>query len=415
MKLKSPEQAVWEAECKRLLKKIVGAASDEKAKQFQEQYRLHMGSRPKPSLPGLRVFGDTTPAAFVEGLASSGGTAIVIADEGGTVTGGQTLANLAIWNKGWDGTTLNHDRLSSGSIVVENPRVVVFLAIQPEPFRRFFEKNHWMARESGFACRTLWAYVESTQGYRGVGGLSPDRSYSAIKQFQRRRQECETLSNEILRNPLSKRKLLRLTAAAAGLLQLFAAEMELSLRSDGAYADVRDQASKAVEIATRMAGVIHCFLQRDGDIDESTMRDAISLMRWHLEEYKRLFGEPNQYSHAFEDAMKLQEFLVDQINAQGWFRVSSFPRSQLRTYGPNRSRLPKRFDAAVDYLVRQGALTEERVKGGARIQLVREYFRPLVHSFSMAQYEPPVSSLPNGLGFQQPGQLGQRIGYWPSI
>ena len=61
MKLKSPEQAVWEAECKRLLKKIVGAASDEKAKQFQEQYRVHRGSRPKPFLPGLRFFGDTSP------------------------------------------------------------------------------------------------------------------------------------------------------------------------------------------------------------------------------------------------------------------------------------------------------------------------------------------------------------------
>lgn len=415
MKPKSPEQAAWDAECKRLLKKITRTPCDEEAKRLQEQYRLHVGLRPKPFLPGLREFGDTTTAAFLEGLASSGGTAIVIADEGGTVTGGQTLAHLAWWNKAWDGTTLNHDRLSSGSIVVENPRVVVFLAIQPEPFRRFFEKNHYMARESGFSCRGLWAYVESTQGYRGVGGHSANRPYSAIKQFQRLRHEGETRSNEILRDPQATRQLLRLTAGATCLRQQFAAEMELSLRPDGAYADVRDQASKAVEIATRMAGVMHCFFQLDGDIDERTMHDAIALMRWHLEEYKRLFGEPNQYSHAFEDAMKLQEFLVDQINAQGWFRVSSFPRSQLRTYGPNRSRLPKRFDAAVDYLVRQGALTEERVKGGARIQLVREYFRPLVHSFSMAQYEPPVSSLPNGLGFQQPGQLGQRIGYWPSI
>lgn len=415
MKPKSPEQAAWEAECKRLLKKITRTPCDEEAKRLQEQYRLHVGLRPKPFLPGLREFGDTTTAAFLEGIASSGGTAIVIADEGGTVTGGQTLASLAIWNKGWDGTTLHHDRLSSGSIVVENPRVVVFLAIQPEPFRRFFEKNHYMARESGFSCRGLWAYVESTQGYRGVGGHSANRPYSAIKQFQRRRHECETRSNEILRDPQATRQLLRLTAGATRLRQQFAAEMELSLRSEGAYADVRDQASKAVEIASRLAGVIHCFLNRDGDIDENTMRDAISLMRWHLEEYQRLFGEPNQYSHAFEDAMKLQNFLVEQINVQGWFRMSSFPRSQLRTYGPNASRLPKRFDAAIDYLVRQGALTEERVKGGARIRLVRDYFRPLVHPFSMAQHEPQISSLPNGIGFRLPGQLGLLTGFRSSI
>jgi hypothetical protein len=415
MKPKSPEQAAWEAECKRLLKKITRTSCDEKAKRLQDQYRLHVGLRPKPFLPGLREFGDTTTAAFLEGLASSGGTAIVIADEGGTVTGGLTLANLAIWNKGWDGTTLNHDRLSSGSIVVENPRVVVFLAIQPEPFRRFFERNHYMARESGFACRAVWAYAESTQGYRGVGGHSPNRSYSAVRRFQRLRHEGETRSNEILRNPDATRQLLRLTAGATRLRQRFAAEMELSLRPDGAYADVRDQASKAVEIATRMAGVMHCFFQLDGDIDEGTMHDAISLMRWHLEEYRRLFGEPNQYSHAFEDAMRLQNFLVEQINAHGWFRMSSFPRSQLRTYGPNASRLPKRFDAAIDYLVRQGALTEERVKGGARIQLVREYFRPLVHPYSMAQNEPQVLSVSNGLGFQQPGHLGLLTGFRPSF
>ena len=189
--------------------------------------------------------------------------------------------------------------------------------------------------------------------------------------------------------------------------------MELSLRPDGAYADVRDQASKAVEIATRMAGVIHCFLNRDGDIDESTMRDAISLMRWHLEEYRRLFGEPNQYSHAFEDAMKLQDFLVKEINAHGWFGVSSFQRSRLRTFGPNQSRDPKRFDAAVDYLVKQGAMDEVCVKGGARINLVREYFAPLVNEFSMAQHKPQISSLSSGLGFQQPGQLGPFTGYRP--
>ena len=83
MKPKSPEQAAWDAECKRLLKKITRTSCDEKAKQLQAQYRLHVGLRPKPFLPGLREFGDTTTAAFLEGLASSGGTAIVIADEGG--------------------------------------------------------------------------------------------------------------------------------------------------------------------------------------------------------------------------------------------------------------------------------------------------------------------------------------------
>lgn len=411
MKPKDPEQAVWEAECKRLLKKISRTSCDEKAKRFKEQYRVHLGLRPQPFLPGLRQFGDTTTAAFLEGLASSGGTAIVIADEGGTVTGGQTLANLAIWNKAWDGTPLNHDRLSSGAIVVENPRVVVFLAIQPEPFRRFFEKNHYMARESGFGCRGLWAYVESTQGYRGVGGLSPNRSYWAIEEFQRRRHECETLSNEILRNPKAKRKLLRLTAGATRLRQKFAGEMELSLRPEGAYADVRDQASKAVELASRLAGVIHCFLNREGDIDESTMRDAIALMRWHLEEYKRLFGEANQYSHAYEDAMKLQEHLVKAINANGWFHSCNFPRSELRTYGPYAARSPKRFDAAIDYLVQQRALKEVRVKGGARIHLEREYFRPLVHEFSMAKNAPQFPSVSNGLGLQRPAQLGLPTGY----
>ena len=83
MKPKSPEQAAWDAECKRLLKKITRTPCDEEAKRLQEQYRLHVGLRPKPFLPGLREFGDTTTAAFLEGLASSGGTAIVIADEGG--------------------------------------------------------------------------------------------------------------------------------------------------------------------------------------------------------------------------------------------------------------------------------------------------------------------------------------------
>ena len=272
-----------------------------------------------------------------------------------------------------------------------------------------------MARESGFACRTLWAYVESTQGYRGVGGQSPNRSHSAVEQFQRRRHKCEILSNEILRNPKAKRKLLRLTAEATRLRQQFAVEMELSLRPEGAYADVRDQASKAVEHASRLAAVIHCFLDREGDIDESTMRDAIALMRWHLEEYKRLFGEANQYSHAYEDAMKLQEHLVKAINARGWFWVSSIPRSRLRTYGPNPSREPKRFDAAIDYLVRQGALNEVRVKGGARIQLEREYFRPLVHEFSMAKNAPQFPSVSNGLGLQRPAQLGLPTGYRPSF
>lgn len=46
MKPKSPEQAAWDAECKRLLKKITRTSCDEKAKQLQAQYRLHVGLRP---------------------------------------------------------------------------------------------------------------------------------------------------------------------------------------------------------------------------------------------------------------------------------------------------------------------------------------------------------------------------------
>ena len=105
----------------------------------------------------------------------------------------------------------------------------------------------------------------------------------------------------------------------------------------------------------RIAGVFHAIEGKPGTlIDRETILSAIAVGHWYLDEFKRLFGAPQQLSEEFEGARLLEIWLRErsaQYPGQYAIRVS-----HIRTFGPNRLRNKKALDQALEQLCRESKL-----------------------------------------------------------
>jgi len=113
--------------------------------------------------------------------------------------------------------------------------------------------------------------------------------------------------------------------------------VEVELRPHGELEAVKDFASKSAENAVRIAGVFHVYegFGADAEVDADTMRNAIKVARWYLQEALRImniFDMPKE----IEDAQALIDWMV----REGELKI---PASKVAQFGPNalRSKTPR--------------------------------------------------------------------------
>lgn len=67
--------------------------------------------------------------------------------------------------------------------------------------------------------------------------------------------------------------------------------VETRLKPQDIWSDIKDFASKAAENVARLAALFHTFNGRDGETLPDKVEQAIAIIRWHLEETKRLLSK----------------------------------------------------------------------------------------------------------------------------
>jgi hypothetical protein len=126
-------------------------------------------------------------------------------------------------------------------------------------------------------------------------------------------------------------------------------QVEEMLQPFGYLNDIKDFASKAMEMTGRIAALLHFFSKQQGQISVNALECAFAIIRWHIDEFKRLFGHQPGVSQVQLDAKALVFYLHTHYYQSGNLTA---PRNAVLRNGPIRP--AARFNEVLDYLVACG-------------------------------------------------------------
>lgn len=329
----------WTVVNQALCRKLGKAA--EMGERFEDvQAELKAWSKQKPVKPRARriMRENISERAIMEALEGDGESVSFSSDEGEIIFNSGAFNNVGTMNKIWDGAEiLALDRGNGVSVVARDPRVTVSLKAQPQVLKALLDRRGAVMRSSGLWARFLIGYPASTQGMRYSYQL--DKSWAKLRAFH----EC---THELLNKSGHGRQLLEFSPEAKESWFLTANHIEQQLRPMGGLHDVKDGASKSMEIVGRVAALLHIYSKQEGQISLDTLQRAIAIVQWHLCEFKRLFSPEAVVEQKQVDAQTLGNYL-GRLKVQT--NVIMIPKNFVLRNGPVRP--SKRFEEALGVLI----------------------------------------------------------------
>lgn len=329
--------AIWQAKHKRL---IGEASGKEKSKSAGAEADLRtLGAEPTPPLSANVTAMDPTFEGLVK-LYGTGRPALgLFSDEAGGFIGGHAmnadnrLKTMAGLNRLWNGEPIDRTRAGDGATTYRGRRLAAHLMVQPVAARPLLADA--VAGGMGFLARFLLTEPASHIGTRLRQGHSPT-SDMAIAAFAAR---LGTILQTEMPTPGHPQELvparLPLSRPARELLHRFHVAVELAQAAGGPMEQVRAYASKAVEQAARIAGVLTLWADLDAPVvTPQAMGDGIALAQFYLGEARRLL-EAGAVSVETGRAEALRQWLVE-----SWPHTEVTARDVVRN-GPNRMRETK--------------------------------------------------------------------------
>lgn len=342
-------------------------------KPHEEQLKkIEQHERNKPIKPRLRriIRQNITQRAFLEALEGNGEAISCMNDEGEVVIKGGLFGFTGLMNKCWDGATmLSMDRSDGVSIIVSHPRVSVSLMVQHSVLKTLVESKGENLRGSGHWARYLVGWPASTQGSRYTDTL--DQKWEYLPDFHKKMKEILDKNAERKASGQDDRIVLRFSDVAKKHLLHLINQTEDLIGPLGESKDIRDAASKAVDMMGRIAALFHIFSHEEGEISVSTLDRAVKIYNWHNIEFKYLFSESSN-ANVEQDALKLEDYLLRKVWNMGGYHEK---KNYVRNHGPIRCR--ERLDAALNMLDSHGVTwisRSSRGKGTSYINLNPSHF-----------------------------------------
>lgn len=294
-------------------------------------------------------------------------------DEGGGFIGGHAmkaenkLMTMAGLSRLWNGDPIDRIRGGDGATIYRGRRLAAHIMVQPIAARPLLSDP--LANGQGFLARFLMTEPSSLIGTRLRRDHSPASDLAvdafAVALGANLETPLPTSANPQELTPSR----LPLSSQARDLFWRFHATVEAAQAQGGPMEHVRALASKTVEQAARIAGVLTLWADLDApEVTPQAMASGVAIADFHLGEAKRL-AETGAISAKTEQAEALRRWLVE--SWQGDFIT---PRDVVRM-GPNRMRETSTVREAMATLERHFWL--KRLEDGAEIDGVarREAYR----------------------------------------
>ena len=342
----------WKAESEKRNRKPPKnqAASDYEALAEHE-------ATPKPEAPimPLRFIEDPTAEGLYKLLAVGQPSVGMYSDEGALAIGGHALSKdhalktMAMWCKLWDGSNLTRVRAGEWASALYGRRMSMHLQAQPEVMDKLI--SDLMANSQGFLARCLVAWPESTIGTRYVETFERAEHKPELKRLfavLKKLTQAEPRATDRSTQELDPVELPLANEEAVALAMLAVNNFESLMKSGNDLCELTDRASKAVENACRIAGILAVIEggMATRSINKTHLQNGLKLMQWYLKESLRIRSAaliPPEVRHA--------EMLVNWLKERD---IKLFNTSMILTKGPNQLRVKARLDPAIKVLMDHG-------------------------------------------------------------
>jgi hypothetical protein len=289
-------QRLKEAEKEATKDGTTAVAAEERAMELARELAEHE----VPSLPQLTT-SDTTQEAVAILCAENDGRIAIFSDEGETVKNiagrysKDQSPSVEFYLKGYSGGYYSSNRVGREGISLQDPALVMVLAIQPVVVRGI--ANQRALHGQGFFARPLYAQPSSALGSRKSRPDPVD---------DRTREAYETLIKALLDMPLPKDEdgeispyILRFSEAADKLLEDLQDWVEPQLGPNGEMRWFREWASKFAGQVVRIAGILHVAdrVATGGErpwetpVERPTLMRAIEIGLCYLQHSRAALGE----------------------------------------------------------------------------------------------------------------------------
>ena len=343
----------------------------QKGEAVDDQYlKLSEHAAKAPLKPRLRriMRHNATEKAIMEALHGNGESIAFMSDEGDVILKGGAMNQTGLRNKGWDGARLLSFDRSNENIIARNPRVTISLMVQRVVIKEFLDRHGNVTRGSGHWARYLVGWPASTQGMRFM--FYEDAVWTHLPVFHARVTELLEEYGRLVAVGDVERTIIEFSDEAKKRWIDMVNNVEQMLKPCGYLSDIKDFASKSIEIVGRIAGLFHWFSKQEGKISVDTLERALVIVKWHMDEFKRIFSPQCSVPEVQVNAQALEHYLQSQY-ARNNFNIA--PKNDVLKNGPVRP--SQKFEAALDYLA---ALDRVRIGVDAKrkrfINLNQQYF-----------------------------------------
>ena len=338
------ELRLWKAIGAGINRKLTKAIQNgDSVDDLRLEFAEHAAKEPlKPRLRRI-MRQNATERAIMGALEGDGESIAFMSDEGEVILKGGAMNRTGLRNKGWDGARLLAFDRTDESIIARNPRVTIAFMVQQDVLRAFVDRHGDVTRGSGHWARYLVAWPASTQGMRFMPYTDPvwkhlpvfhARVTELLEEYGRRIDAGKVERTVVEFSEEAKMRWINMVNTTEEMLQPW-----------GYLNDIKDFASKAMEIVGRVAALLHWFSKQEGKISIDTLERALEIVRWHLHEFKRIFSPQCAVPQVQLDMQALEHYLELNYWSKG-FAVA--PKNDVLKNGPVRP--SQRFEAALEYL-----------------------------------------------------------------
>lgn len=363
------DHAIWSSKEKALNRSFQKAAKNGGDSDVEELLlREHQATEPTKPRSLEMFYEDATPEGIIQGLKEYP-YAGVFADEAITFFTGHLKNNLGLLNKIWKNEPLSLSRKKEGSIRL-NAYLTFLLMVQPEIFEEYLEKNGRRAVSSGFLARFLFTNTASTIGQRRIN-LNQEKSKNALDALFSRFNHFLQKQKERFYDDTIPKQTLALSDNAKMLFEERINQYQLNIGKDQPLEHIAEFVSKAGNHAIRIAALFS-FSSKEG-ISESTLKDALTITEWHLNQADRYFYMLSEQYQLQQDVYELFDWIKNRFNnPKGKMKVvvnqyggtqdvnlnpwQPFLKNELETHGPARLRKIERLTPVLNQLIQLGLI-----------------------------------------------------------
>lgn len=315
---------------------------------FRSDREAHEKNKPEEPLRRIRMIQGMSSVAFMKAMNGKRNRVILAHAEAKSIFDSEMMELIDLFCTFWDGKNSSSYESAFVKYVIDNPYLAILFITQPIFFNQFIKRNKGAAAGSGFTSRTLIAMATTIPIDDDASGSI--RAWKAPGAFHDRM--AELLKEADIRyaaNDVSQ-TILNLSPEAESLWDKEFKAIKREMEPGGKYFGIKPFAGKYMENATRIAGIFHSFFDSNSTIiQEETMRSAIDVAFWYLEEHQRIFDENEGPTRTVKDAWLVLKHLYKKHWVKG---ASQVLYNDALNGGPPSTRAGVRyFQPAIEYLM----------------------------------------------------------------